>query len=59
LKTRARLRRLVYSAIDHTSFLLMLARLRLDDWHTGRAEMLRDQAVREEGEQLRDVHSPR
>jgi hypothetical protein len=32
LKARARLPRLIYSAIDHADFLLMLARLRLDDW---------------------------
>lgn len=59
MKTRARLRRLVYSAIDHTSFILMLARLRLDDWLAGRTETPTDRAIQEEGEQLRDVHSPR
>jgi transposase-like protein len=59
LKARARLRRVFYTALDNTAHLLMLARLRLDDWLAGPMEKRTERAIQGEGEQSRDVHSPR
>jgi hypothetical protein len=45
---------LIYSALDHTGFLLMLARLRLDDWLHGSTEAQRGQVDQGGDEQLRE-----